>query len=69
VTLWYLPSYSPELSEIEPIWHSVKHREMVRRSHEVLGDLKRDVDDTLERKAAALLAARPKTTHLCRQAA
>ena len=69
VTLWYLPSYSPELSEIEPIWHSVKHREMVRRSHAVLGELKRDVDDTLERKAAALLAARPKSTDLHRRAA
>ena len=69
VTLWYLPSYSPELSEIEPIWHSVKHREMVRRSYEVLGDLKRDVDEMLERKAAALRAARPRTTHLCRRAA
>ena len=69
VTLWYLPAYSPELSEMEPIWHSVKHRDMVRRSHEVLGELKREVDDTLERKAAALRAARSKTTDLCRRAA
>jgi hypothetical protein len=69
VTLWYLPSYSPELSEMEPIWHAVKHRDMVRRSHEVLGDLKRDVDDTLDRKAAALRTARSKTTNLCRRAA
>src|SRR5205823_7066596 len=69
VTLWYLPAYSPELSEIEPIWHAVKHREMVRRSYELLGELKWDVDDTLERKAAALRAARSKTTDLCRRAA
>ena len=69
VTLWYLPSYSPELSEMEAIWHDVKHREMVKRSHEVLGGLKREVDDTLTRKAAALRAARPKTTNLCRRAA
>jgi putative transposase len=69
VTLWYLPAYSPELSEMEPIWHAIKHREMVRRSYEVLGELKRDVDDTLERKAAALWAARLKTTDLSRRAA
>jgi DDE superfamily endonuclease len=69
VTLWYLPAYSPELSEMEPIWHAVKHRDMVRRRHEVLGDLKRDVDDTLDRKAAALRTARSKTTDLCRRAA
>lgn len=69
VTLWYLPSYSPELSEIEPIWHAVKHRDMVRRSYDVLGSLKRDVDDTLERKAVALYAARRKTVDLCRRAA
>ena len=69
VTLWYLPAYSPELSEIEPIWHAVKHRDMVRRSHDVLGGLKRDVDDTLERKAVALRSTRVKTAQLCRRAA
>ena len=69
VTLWYLPAYSPELSEMEPIWRSVKHRDMVRRSYEVLGKLKRDVDDTLERKAVALRAARSKTADLSRRAA
>jgi hypothetical protein len=69
VTLWYLPAYSPELSRIEPIWHDVKHHDMTRRSYEVLGDLKRDVDDTLERKAAALRTARLKPADLCRRAA
>jgi hypothetical protein len=69
VTLWYLPAYSPELSGIEAIWHHVKHREMVTRSHEVLGGLKREVDKTLARKAAALRAARSTITHLLRRAA
>ena len=69
VSLWYLPAYSPELSGIEAIWHDVKHREMVTRSHEVLGGLKREVDRTLARKAAALRAARSKITHVFRRAA
>jgi DDE superfamily endonuclease len=69
VTLWYLPSYSPELSEIEPIWHGVKHRELVRRSYEVLGELKREVDASLARKAVALRATRCKTADLSRRAA
>ena len=69
VTLWYLPAYSPELSGIEPVWHDVKHRGMVTRSHEVLGGLKREVDDALARKAAALRAARSKTVDLLRRAA
>jgi putative transposase len=69
VTLWYLPAYSPEMSEMEPIWHAVKHREIVRRSHEVLGGLKREVDAALARKAAALRAARSESADLCRRAA
>jgi hypothetical protein len=69
VTLWYLPAYSPELSAMEPIWHAVKHRDLVRRSHAVLGTLKREVDQALERKAAALRTASPKPADLCRRAA
>jgi hypothetical protein len=30
ITLCYLPSYSPELSRMEPIWHPVKHQDIVR---------------------------------------
>jgi hypothetical protein len=69
VSLWYLPAYCPELSAIEPIWHGVKHHDLVRRSYEVLGALKREVDAALTRKAAALRADRQKTTDLCRRAA
>lgn len=69
VTLWYLPAYSPELSEMGPIWHAVKHRDLVRRSYEVLGILKREVDDPLGRKAVALRAARQNTEDLPRRAA
>lgn len=69
ITLCYLPSYTPELSQIEPIWHPVKHHEIVRRSHETVVDLKRAVEETLTKKAADLLAARNETARsLCRAA-
>jgi hypothetical protein len=64
VHLWYLPSYSPELSDIEPIWHSVKYHNLPQRSFEVLGDLKHTVERTLAQKAAALRVACQKTDHL-----
>jgi len=66
VFLFYLPSYSPELSKIEPIWNSVKHHEMPVRSHAQVKDLKRAVGTALANKAEALLAAQRETTNeLC----
>ncbi len=66
VFLFYLPSYSPELSKIEPIWNSVKHHEMPVRSHAQVKDLKLAVDTALTNKAAALLEAQRETTNeLC----
>lgn len=61
IHLFYLPSYSPELSKIEPIWRAVKYREMTTRSYTELGTLKKGVDDALTRKAEKLLAARTPT--------
>jgi hypothetical protein len=69
IRLFYLPSYSPELSGIEPIWHDVKHREMTRRSYDLLGALFEGVDDVLARKAEDLMVAHPKTDHPLRAAA
>ena len=69
ITLFYLPSYSPELSAIEPIWQSVKHHEMRKRSYTVLGTLKQAVEAALARKAAALLEAHQQTAYLLAQAA
>jgi transposase len=69
ITLCYLPSYSPELSRIERVWHPVKHHEMVRRSHPLLGDLMTAVDEALTEKAADLLSARAKTDQLLLRAA
>jgi DDE superfamily endonuclease len=69
ITLCYLPSYSPELSRMEPIWHPVKHQEIVRRSHALLGDLMLTVDEALNQKAVDLLAAPGETVQLLSQAA
>jgi hypothetical protein len=69
ITLFYLPSYSPELSGIEPIWHDVKHHEMTQRSHAVLGALFRAADEALARKATDLMAASSQTAHAFRAAA
>lgn len=69
VFFFYLPSYSPELSDIEPIWKAVKHHEIPVRSHSKIKDLKVAVDAALARKAEALLAARQETTDELRSAA
>ena len=54
VFLFYLPAYSPELSEIEPIWRSVKGHGMPYRSQTVLGQMKQAVDEALAAKAQHL---------------
>jgi hypothetical protein len=69
IRLFYLPSYSPELSGIEPIWQDVKHREMTKRSYDLLGARLGGVDDALARKSEHLLAAHTKTNHPLRAAA
>lgn len=69
ITLCYLPSYSPEMSKIEPIWHDVKYHEMTQRSYQVLGALKRAFEGSLAKKAVDLLAARTETARLLRRAA
>jgi hypothetical protein len=69
VFFFYLPSYSPELSDIEPIWNAVKHHEMPVRSHAQVKDLKSAVDEALTHKAEALLAAQRETTKELRMAA
>jgi putative transposase len=69
VFLFYLPAYSPELSEIEPIWRAVKGHGMPYRSHTVLGQMKRAVDDALSDKARQLQEGQTKTTNFERLAA
>ena len=56
IDLFYLPSYSPELSAIEPVWQDVKQHRMRRLSYDTLLDLKRNVDVTLAQKATTLIS-------------
>jgi hypothetical protein len=69
ISLHYLPSYSPELSKIEPIWRDVKHHDMRQRSQTEVRALKDATEVALAKKAADLLAAQAKSTDLLRRAA
>ena len=61
IDLFFLPSYSPELSGIEPLWRDVKQHRMRRLSRDKLLDLKRDVDAALAEKASSLISANSST--------
>jgi len=67
VYLVYLSSYSPELSEIEPIWRAVKYHEIPVRSQSQAGDLMRAVEAALRTKADKLSAAHSLSAHLLQQ--
>lgn len=54
IYLFFLPSYSPELSDIEPVWTDVKYHRTTTRSYALAGGLKRGVDAALHDKAAQL---------------
>lgn len=57
IELFYLPSYSPEMSDIEPIWRAVKGHGMPYRTQTVLGQAKQAVDAALTQKAEQLRLA------------
>lgn len=61
IDLFFLPSYSPELSAIEPVWRDVKQHRMRRLSRDSLLELKRDVDAILAEKASDLCSAKSLT--------
>ena len=69
IELFYLPSYSPQMSAIEPIWRSVKGHGMPYRTQTVLGQAKQAVDNALAEKARLLRQARSETTNFGRLAA
>jgi hypothetical protein len=56
IHFFYLPSYTPEMSAIEPVWQDVKHHELTKRSHGKLGALQHDVCTALHAKATKLHA-------------
>ncbi len=66
IELVYLPSYSPELSLIEPVWNDVKQHQLSVRSFEEVVALKQAVDTALERKDKQLRQSYGKTTSLQR---
>jgi transposase len=61
IDLFFLPSYSPDLSSIEPLWRDVKQHRMRRLSRDKLLDLKRDVEAALAEKASSLISANSST--------
>lgn len=44
IYLFYLPPYSPEVNDIEPVFRNVKHLEMPERSYSTIPDLQNAVD-------------------------
>jgi transposase len=56
VHLCYLPPYTPELSEIEPIWKTVKYHDLPRRSYPTLRELRTAVQEALAAQASRRLA-------------
>ncbi len=60
IKLEYLPSYSPELSRIEPDWNDIKQQHLPKRSYETVAELKKAVDEGLGRKATLLQQAQAK---------
>jgi transposase len=66
VYLYYLPAYSPELNEIEPVFKQVKHHEIPRRSHTSKAELRGSVEQGFEAYRKQL---RPKGEEQLRPAA
>jgi len=66
VYLYYLPAYSPELNEIEPVFKQVKHHEIPQRSHTSKQELRGSVERGFDSYARKL---RPKRDTQLRPAA
>jgi putative transposase len=69
IWLCYLPSYCPELSNIEPIWQAVKHHQMQERSQTQIKAMKQAVEQALLLKAENLKNSKTETTNLLQAAA
>lgn len=65
VRCFFLPPYSPELNEIEPLWRQVKYQDLPDRSYTTATALQEAVDGALTRRT---LAYRKTTTLLQRTA-
>jgi putative transposase len=56
IYLYYLPPYSPELNQIEPVFKQVKHHEITKRSHTSKAELRQSVEQGFASYASRLLA-------------
>jgi transposase len=66
IYLYYLPAYSPELNEIEPVFKQVKHHEIPQRSHTSKAELRGSVERRFDAYRKQL---RPKPEEQIRPAA
>jgi putative transposase len=66
IYLYYLPAYSPELNEIEPVFKQVKHHEISQRSYTSKEELRGSVEQGFNSYAQKL---RPKRDKQLRPAA
>ncbi len=56
IYLYYLPPYSPELNDIEPLFRHLKHNEMPERSYKSIPDLKEALDHGLTNMEETLIS-------------
>jgi transposase len=54
IYLYFLPPYSPELNEIEPVFKQVKHHDIPIRSHTSKAELRASVEDGFATRAQHL---------------
>src|SRR5439155_20787057 len=60
IYLFFLPPYSPELNQIEPVFRQVKHQEVPQRSFTTRADLREGVVTGFDNYARSLRSKRPK---------
>lgn len=65
IRFFYLPSYSPELNDIEPLWRQIKYQDLPERSHKTAASLQDAVESALAKRAKLL---RGTENILCRSA-
>ena len=56
IYLYFLPTYSPELNEIEPVFRQVKYQEIPVRSHTTRAGLRAAVDGGFNSYRRSLMA-------------